>query len=131
MAQVMPKEIDWIKESCSEIDPISNKLVLSGASGSIEYKYLVVAAGINIDWHKIDGLLDCLHQPDSGVCSNYSERTVLNTWKVLQNFQGGHAIFTLPNTPIKCAGAPQKIMYLSDAYFTEVILHLLSLLLLI
>lgn len=121
MAQVIPKEIDWIKESCSEIYPMSNKLVLTGASGSIDYKYLVVAAGINIDWHKIDGLLDCLRKPNSGVCSNYSEKTVLSTWTTLQHFHGGHAIFTLPNTPIKCAGAPQKIMYLSDAYFTKVV----------
>lgn len=51
---------------------------------------------------------------------NYSHMTVNDTWKAIQNFQGGNAIFTLPNTPIKCLGAPQKIMYLAEAYFREV-----------
>ena len=34
-------------------------------------------------------------------------------------FQGGNALFTLPNTPIKCAGAPQKIMYLAEEIFKD------------
>lgn len=55
-----------------------------------------------------------------GVGSNYSHLTVNDTWKAIQNFKGGNAIFTLPNTPIKCLGAPQKIMYLAEAYFSEV-----------
>ena len=28
-------------------------------------------------------------------------------------------MFTLPNTPIKCAGAPQKIMYLAEEMFRD------------
>ncbi|MGR3660517.1 MAG: hypothetical protein ACU0CA_04925 [Paracoccaceae bacterium] len=31
----------------------------------------------------------------------------------MQNLKGGNAIFTQPAMPIKCAGAPQKAMYLS------------------
>ncbi len=38
----------------------------------------------------------------------------------MQAFQEGNAIFTFPNTPIKCAGAPQKIMYLAEEYFRNV-----------
>lgn len=36
----------------------------------------------------------------------------------------GNAIFTFPNTPIKCAGAPQKIMYIADSYFRKVCTNL-------
>lgn len=36
---------------------------------------------------------------------------------MIHQFQGGNAIFTYPATPIKCAGAPQKIMYLADETF--------------
>lgn len=50
---------------------------------------------------------------------NYSASTVTDTWKALQNFEGGNAIFTVPNTPIKCLGAPQKIMYLAEDYFRK------------
>lgn len=29
-------------------------------------------------------------------------------------------MFSFPNTPVKCAGAPQKIMYLTDAFLRKV-----------
>ena len=67
---------------------------------------------------QVKGLPEALHTP--GVGSNYSAGTVQDTWKALQSFREGNAIFTVPNTPIKCLGAPQKIMYISDAYFREV-----------
>jgi sulfide:quinone oxidoreductase len=63
-------------------------------------------------------LPEALHT--DGVCSNYSAHTVKDTWKCLQSFEGGNALFTLPITPIKCLGAPQKIMYLADDYFRKV-----------
>ena len=37
----------------------------------------------------------------------------------MRNFKGGNAIFTNPNTPIKCGGAPQKIMYLAGDYILK------------
>ena len=67
---------------------------------------------------QIKGLPEGFAHPKIG--SNYSVRTVEKTWKALQDFKEGNAIFTFPNTPVKCAGAPQKIMYLSEAYFRKV-----------
>lgn len=69
-----------------------------------------------------------------GVCSNYHPEHVLKTFPAIQNFKSGNALFTLPNTPIKCAGAPQKILYITEHHlrkvwlvdnvaFTNVILH--------
>ncbi|VDO00920.1 unnamed protein product [Rodentolepis nana] len=57
---------------------------------------------------------------DPRVCSNYSKNYVEKTFQAFQNFNGGTAIFTLPNTPIKCAGAPQKVMYLFEDYLARV-----------
>ena len=48
------------------------------------------------------------------------------TWEVLSAVQGGDLLFTFPNGPIKCAGAPQKIMYLADAHLRKVCLIILS-----
>ena len=31
-----------------------------------------------------------------------------------EHFKGGQALFTLPVMPVKCGGAPQKVMYLSE-----------------
>lgn len=58
----------------------------------------------------------------SGVCSNYSEKYVERTHEILKGFQEGNAIFTYPNTPVKCPGAPQKICYITDHYLRKVIL---------
>ena len=55
-----------------------------------------------------------------GVCSNYHQDYVKKTFPSIQNFKEGNALFTFPNTPIKCAGAPQKIMYITDYHFRQV-----------
>ena len=62
---------------------------------------------------QIKGLLEGF-KTDPQICSNYDHEYVKKTWPAIQNFKGGNAIFTFPNTPVKCAGAPQKIMYLAD-----------------
>ncbi len=62
--------------------------------------------------------MDALETP--GVCSNYSSAYVQLTWKAIQNFKSGNCVFTFPNTPVKCAGAPQKIMYITERILTEV-----------
>lgn len=51
------------------------------------------------------------------VCSNYTNP--VHTWNVIKNFKGGTALFTQPATPIKCGGAPQKIMYLAENHFQK------------
>lgn len=117
MGKVMPKNVDWLRHSCVEIDPGACRVRLDNGE-TISYDYLVVAAGIQLDWHKVDGLVEALKT--EGVCSNYSVDTVDKTRKAIQGFGSGNAIFTFPNTPIKCAGAPQKIMYLTDAYLRQV-----------
>ena len=76
---------------------------------------MVVASGIKLDWEKIQGLPEALGK--NGVTSNYSATTVEKTFEFLKAFKGGQALFTQPSTPIKCAGAPQKIMYLADELF--------------
>lgn len=68
---------------------------------------------------QVNGLLEALKE-DPMVCSNYWRDTVEKTWPALQNFKGGNAVFTFPNSPVKCAGAPQKIMYLADEYWRKV-----------
>src|SRR5699024_8218667 len=54
-----------------------------------------------------------------GVCSNYAYQYTDYTWEVIRTFKGGSAVFTHPDTPIKCGGAPQKIMYLAEDHFTR------------
>ncbi len=113
-AEVMPEGATWIHEAVAAFEPENNAVVLSNGD-RVEYEYLVVAAGIQLDWDAIPGLKESVGR--DGVCSNYSYETVNSTWENIRSFKGGTAIFTQPNTPIKCGGAPQKIMYLASDYF--------------
>ncbi len=113
----MPEKATWIREAADAIDPEKNT-VTTTAGTVVGYDFLVVAAGIQLDWHKVPGLKEAIGR--HGVCSNYSYETVDYTWECLQAYKGqGNALFTTPNTPIKCGGAPQKIMYLAADYFRK------------
>lgn len=54
------------------------------------------------------------------ISSTYMPDGARKTLSEISNFQGGNAIFTFPNTPIKCAGAPQKICYLFESSLKKV-----------
>lgn len=112
----IPPESEWIREKVTEFLPDENAVLTEGGQ-KIGYDFLVVAAGIQLDWSKVRGLPEALGK--DGVCSNYSYQTVDTTWKFIREFKGGHAVFTQPNTPIKCGGAPQKIAYLAEDYFRK------------
>ncbi|KAM6119532.1 sulfide:quinone oxidoreductase, mitochondrial isoform 2-T2 [Pterocles gutturalis] len=113
---VMPTGVEWIKSRVTALDPDKNCVWLENDT-KISYKYLIIALGISLHYEKIKGLPEGFNHPKIG--SNYSVHTVEKTRKALQDFKEGNAIFTFPNTPVKCAGAPQKIMYLSEAYWRK------------
>jgi sulfide:quinone oxidoreductase len=110
----IPRGAAWIRDRVAEFRPAEN-CVLTAGGRKLTYDFLVVALGIQIDWDQIPGLADSLGR--GGVCSNYSYRHVDYTWQCLREFAGGKAVFTMPNTAVKCGGAPQKIMYLAEDYF--------------
>jgi len=115
---VLPKNINWIQDKVKSFNPKDNSITTSNGD-TINYNYMVVSMGLQLNYDKIVGLKEALDEDDSGVCTNYSSQYVEKTYRVLQNFNGGNAIFTFPNTPIKCAGAPQKIMYITEDYLKK------------
>lgn len=98
MASLIPGNADWIQKRVTRLDPDNNKVALSDGE-TISYDYLVVAAGIQINWDQIKGLPEALGK--DGVTSNYSKDSVQKTYKFIQEFKGGNALFTFPNTPLK------------------------------
>jgi sulfide:quinone oxidoreductase len=115
-ATVIPKGVTWIRDAVVEFLPEKNAVV-TRADRTLTYEFLVVAAGLQLDWGRVKGLKDAIGK--DGVCSNYSYQYVDKTWENIRSFRGGDAIFTHPSTGIKCGGAPQKIMYLADDYFRK------------
>ena len=114
MVKLMPKGVQWIRSACAGFDPERNQVILEDGE-RIGYKTLVVAPGLKLNWDGIEGLKDTLGK--NGVTSNYLFDMAPYTWELVQAMKGGRALFTQPPMPIKCAGAPQKAMYLAcDAW---------------
>ena len=116
LAQLIPKNVNWIQESVLEIKTDERK-VLCTSGVEITYEFLVVATGLKLDFNKIKGVEG--HLGKNGLCSIYQYNDAEKTGEMIENFKGGTAIFTMPPVPIKCAGAPQKIMYLADEIFRK------------
>lgn len=115
-ADHMPDKVTWIKDAAASFDPDNKRLTLANGK-TVSYNVLVMAAGLQLDWDKIDGLTDALGQ--NGVTSNYRFDLAPYTWRLTEQFKGGAALFTQPSMPIKCAGAPQKAMYLSADHWRK------------
>ena len=110
LASVLPEGVHWIKSAVAAFEPERNAIILDGCR-VVSYNQLVVCPGLKLDWNAIEGLSETLGR--NGVTSNYRFDLAPYTWKLVQQMRGGKAVFTQPPMPIKCAGAPQKAMYLS------------------
>lgn len=106
----IPAGATWIQAAVASLEPDSNRLTLADGR-TLSYDYLVLAPGMKLDWERVEGLTETLGK--HGVTSNYKPETAPYTWECLQKFKGGNAVFTQSPNPIKCAGAPQKIAYLT------------------
>ncbi|PIB44613.1 pyridine nucleotide-disulfide oxidoreductase [Pseudomonas sp. 2822-15] len=110
LADVLPNGVAWVQAAVAELLPDEQTLVLDNGQ-RVTWNNLIVCPGLRLAWEKIDGLEQTLGQ--NGVTSNYSYEHAAYTWQLVQQLKSGKAIFTQPAMPIKCAGAPQKAMYLS------------------
>lgn len=115
LATLIPKGVQWIQDAAKVFMPEEN-IVEMDSGKQLSYDFLVVSPGIKIDTDLVEGLTEAI---DRGVvCSVYTDPEFCR--EALKKFKGGTALFTQPTTPIKCGGAPQKFMYLSDDYFQKV-----------
>ncbi|WP_339434177.1 NAD(P)/FAD-dependent oxidoreductase [Pseudomonas sp. EA_65y_Pfl2_P78] len=110
MTKVLPRQVTWVQAAVTNVDPETRQLTLNDQR-IVSYQNLIVCPGLRLAWEKIEGLQQSLGQ--HGVTSNYSYQHAQYTWDQVQKLRGGKALFTQPAMPIKCAGAPQKALYLS------------------
>jgi sulfide:quinone oxidoreductase len=136
----MPSGVKWVQDKAVDIDGDSNT-VKTEKNGDITYDYLVVAAGITLDYGAIKGLEevgDCLSLDTSdaarakslfgknGLNSIYFAEGAAAMWPQVQQFvadaKAGKAVkgvFPEPHTPFKCGGAQKKVPNLIDARLKE------------
>jgi sulfide:quinone oxidoreductase len=113
-AAVIPAGAVWIQDRAAAFEPETHR-VITATGASLSYDVLVVAMGLQLNWSAIKGLPEALGS--HAIISNYSHPHIAATWETIRGFKGGTALFTHPATPIKCGGAPQKVMYLADDIF--------------
>lgn len=114
MGSLIPKGVKWVQAAVAAFEPENNAVILDGCR-VVKYDRLIVCPGIKLNWNAVDGLVETLGR--NGVTSNYRYDLAPYTWELVQGLQSGRAVFTQPPMPIKCAGAPQKAMYLSGDYW--------------
>jgi len=117
MEEYMPKGVTWLKERVSGIDA-AGKTVSTEEGTSLTYDALVVAPGIRLVMDEVDGLEEALEQ-DARVWTNYSPKYVTKGKAAIDGFEGGSTWFTFPNSPVKCGGGPQKIMYIAEQWLEK------------
>jgi sulfide:quinone oxidoreductase len=110
MQRCIPKGAQWVHAAVAGFEPEQQRIVLEDGN-RLGYRALIVCPGLSLNWDGIEGLKETLGK--NGVTSNYQFELAPYTWQLVQNLRGGRAIFSQPPMPIKCAGAPQKAMYLS------------------
>jgi len=134
----VPAGTKIVKEKVAEVDA-DNNTVVTDKGTKITYDFLIVAAGVKLNYGAIKGLEEAGEAYANGdntklvnilnsvgASSIYTADGAEATWKNMQKFVADaksgkkvKGVYTHPNTPIKCGGAPKKIMYLTNARLEE------------
>ncbi|EJU05743.1 sulfide-quinone oxidoreductase [Dacryopinax primogenitus] len=112
LVDLIPAHIALVPQNVASFQPEFNSVTLTTGE-SVTYDSLIVSAGMKTNWDNIKGFSAALADYTSGVSSIYSYETCDKTWADIESFRGGKALFTQPAGVIKCAGAPQKIMWMA------------------
>ena len=120
-------KVTWIKDEVATFDADNNALTTK-AGKNLNYDYLVVATGLQYHYEHIRGLKE-EDIGTNGIASVYlndfhagTARGATAMWQWFNDLKESakksqqKVIYTQPSTPIKCGGAPQKMLYLSADY---------------
>ncbi|MBE0493815.1 MAG: NAD(P)/FAD-dependent oxidoreductase [Thiomicrospira sp.] len=113
-SRFLPSQVDWVKEMVINFNPEVNR-VETDTGRQIEYDYLIVASGVEYNYRSIEGL-DIEAFGQNGLASVYHSPDVAAlSWNAIKQYSqtGGDAIFTLPSTPVRCAGVPLQMAFLT------------------
>ncbi len=122
--------VNWIKDEVASFDP-ENKKVTTRGGQVVGYDFMIVATGVVNRFDKIKGLKE-EDIGTNGITSVYlsdlekgTSRGATATWdwyndlKAAAKIKRPTVLYTQPDTPIKCGGGPQKMLYLSADYLKE------------
>jgi len=137
----LPSGVNLIKGTVTAIDGDNNKVTVDGKQ-EISYDQLIIATGLMLNYAAIKGLdgvitssgkdnaavknsgitkdgLHSIYFADGASATYAGINELIAKAKSHTGSEKLQAVFTHPNTPIKCGGAPKKIMYLTHARLVE------------
>ncbi|KAJ5115178.1 hypothetical protein NUU61_000937 [Penicillium alfredii] len=112
MKALIDPQLKFYNNGVGTFAPEENAVTLANGD-RVGYEQLIVVPGISVNYGNIKGLPEALADQNSFVSSIYGYDTCDKAFRSIQRLQKGKAIFTQPTGVIKCAGAPQKIMWLA------------------
>jgi sulfide:quinone oxidoreductase len=115
-AQYIPEGVEWIRQKAVSFEMSESRIFL-GDGTDVFGDWIILAPGIQLNFGLIQGLEGNLGH--NGIVSIYGFGNAPKVWEAISSYRGGSAVFTNPNTPIKCGGAPQKIMYLASDHWRK------------
>ncbi len=111
---LMFPEMKWVKDSVKTFDPENNR-VKTERGETVDYDYLVVGLGVQMNYNSVENFAEALEEPNVGNIYNLDKGIKFS--RLRKEFEGGKFVSTYPQGYIKCGGAPQKITWLSEDYW--------------
>ncbi|KAK1147075.1 hypothetical protein N8T08_001814 [Aspergillus melleus] len=105
----------------SAFSPEANSITLANGHKTA-YEHFV-APVIEVKYGSIKRLSEALADPSSLISTIYGYDYCDKTYETIRKFRKGSALFTHPAGTVKCAGAPQKIMWLVLDYWKKAELY--------
>ncbi|MFB6161123.1 MAG: FAD/NAD(P)-binding oxidoreductase [Haloferacaceae archaeon] len=112
--EVMRSGVEFVRDEVTGVDPDAKTVDL--AEGSLSYDYLVAGLGHRLAAEATPGMMEGWEETDA-VFPFYYYEAAMDMRAGLEEFDGGTFVVSVPDTPIKCGGAPLKMTMLAEDYF--------------
>jgi sulfide:quinone oxidoreductase len=112
----LPSRVNVIQEAIDLIEPANNRVMLKNGQ-AVEYDYLIIATGTQVQPAETDGMLGDHWYKD--VFDFYTVEGAVALAEKLKNWDGGKMVVNIVEMPIKCPVAPLEFVFLADWFFTK------------
>ena len=114
--ELLHDDVRFVQDEVVGIDP--DERTVAGADTTYEYDILISAVGNDLRPDAVPGMVEGWNQTAS-VYPFYHAAAARALGDAVDEFDGGRFLVTVPDTPIKCGGAPLKLAMLMEEYLRE------------
>lgn len=114
--ELLHDDVGFVQDEVVGVNP--DERTVSGEDGTYEYDVLISAVGNDVRPDAVPGMIEGWNQTDS-VYPFYHASAARALGDAVDEFDGGRFLVTVPDTPIKCGGAPLKLTMLMEEYLRK------------